>query len=510
LSSGNTYIGSPPETIEIDGAFADWNASAPVPDGDEDVSGGENENVDLAETRLALDDENFSFYVRVDGYLLGGDDILLRPSRPPRGTGTGSEEIVPRLPDEDEDGYPDEEDPSLNDFDNDWIKDPEDWDRDDDGDRDYNWGGNDKWLIQKVTGAKKYIGPIPTTKLPYVSGEDMVLFYVDTDDNISTGYNHEALLVGADILVMVCGREGKIRNATYSTFNSTNGSTPWNFAGNISVGKDDTQLETQISAVLLTPGTHPVVQVHIAGWNGTHDGTEAIIGPMVSRGEDTIRRGMSTSTRGNGVETKSFHLHNGGGMDTFPGSSPIPLTVVKNTHVSWTQTIPFAADLSLDGDMIITMYLRKAGPPKTPNPSTTISIYAGATLVGTASLIVTATTPTLYSYTITPLVTPIPSGEVLTLDYTGNRDTIVWFDDATYDSRIDMTTSTYVNVDSITLYNATAETSTFLANDQISIAAVVSDPLGAQDISGATVSIYYPDSSPLMLDQPMALEATDP
>ncbi|MDG6221403.1 MAG: hypothetical protein QCI38_08170, partial [Candidatus Thermoplasmatota archaeon] len=64
-SSGNTYVLSPPGRIAIDGAFGDWDDISPVEDAVGDVEGGPNHNVDLAQTRLALDDQHMSFFLQV-------------------------------------------------------------------------------------------------------------------------------------------------------------------------------------------------------------------------------------------------------------------------------------------------------------------------------------------------------------------------------------------------------------------------------------------------------------
>ncbi|MCK4717942.1 MAG: hypothetical protein KAT70_04655, partial [Thermoplasmata archaeon] len=204
---------------------------------------------------------------------------------------------------------------------------------------------------------------------------------------------------------------------------------------------------------------------------------------------------------------KSLHLHPGSTMDTFPGSVDSSVGVNAGGTVQWTQTPSFAGIFIINGDAYITLYAaRTTGQIATA----TITLYAGATVLGTETITVNEVNPHPYQITITPSLSTIPAGESLILEYTSTTKTRIWFDGPSYDSRIDMATDSYVNVDTITLYNTTAQTGEFSSSEQISFVAVVSDPLGAQDISGAFLTVRYPDGTLLIDEQSMPLEATDP
>ncbi len=84
------YIGSAPARIVIDGAFGDWTLRAPIRDliGDaysEKKKDNQTGDVDIATVKLASTDDVASFYMAVNGTILGGSSVpssLVRWIRP--------------------------------------------------------------------------------------------------------------------------------------------------------------------------------------------------------------------------------------------------------------------------------------------------------------------------------------------------------------------------------------------------------------------------------------------
>ena len=85
-----SYIGSPPSQIVIDGAFADWSTRVPIVDrvGDaysERTSDFTSGDVDLSTVKIASTQDVASFYMAVNGTMLGGTSVpasLVRVVRP--------------------------------------------------------------------------------------------------------------------------------------------------------------------------------------------------------------------------------------------------------------------------------------------------------------------------------------------------------------------------------------------------------------------------------------------
>ena len=512
-SAWNSYIETAPTTIKIDGAFDDWQNVFPIVDRDNDVRNSTsdviNENVDLNKIRLAMDNNNLSFYIQVDGTILGGKNYIL-PSPPAPVSTTSHPPVVARPKDRDHDGIPDEEDPMPDDFDNDGIPDSMDSDKDNDGTTDYDWGGNDTLLIQQETGARYYIGPIPEPTIRYVSGEDAILIYIDADTNRRTGYRPDGMDLGAEYVALIRGRDGSVTGANLSAYDPTNGT--WRFLSNISVGKDMSRIETQVPARLIPPGSFAIVGVEIRGWNNTRDMTD-------SRIETPIQNKRFYPDRTKAADpvetvTKTLYLNSGDELSTSLGDATTTTRIRNNRDNQWDQTPSFALDFNITGTPTLSIYIeptRATGINNEGWPDVTFTLGYDATTLGTVTL---AEVDTAGWYTITfPTAngTTIPTGAsmFLGIEVTGARRGIlgrdgyidVFYDSATYPSRIEMATNTYVHVDSVVLYNATAQTDVFNPGDTVNIVANISDPFGSYDIEGANYTVYYPNGTVLVQGQ---------
>jgi hypothetical protein len=72
-----SYVGSAPDAIVIDGAFADWESIGVHKD--LDTINIKNSNVDIDEYMVVNSDDKISFYFSVKGSMLGGSVVPIRP-----------------------------------------------------------------------------------------------------------------------------------------------------------------------------------------------------------------------------------------------------------------------------------------------------------------------------------------------------------------------------------------------------------------------------------------------
>jgi hypothetical protein len=213
-----------PEQITVDGAFGDWNRASAPHDNPDDVG---NANIDITNYYAKGDEESdkLYFYLEVHGDMLEGklvpfinDFVYTEPIEGPE------TEI-----DTDRDTVPDSIDPYPNDFDNDGVDDKDEGgDIDSDRLADYS-GGDDKWLnttlplsfpvLFKGKKVSVYIGPGPS--VPEVAEMDATYVFLDTDDDSSTGFSIGNIALGADYLLVVKGKEGKIVDKEVKRFVGT-------------------------------------------------------------------------------------------------------------------------------------------------------------------------------------------------------------------------------------------------------------------------------------------------
>jgi hypothetical protein len=220
-----SYIGRPPSNqIVIDGAFGDWEGVTFGSKKDGDNEPVTNPNIDLTEFGLTYTDQDLSFYCSVVGSMMGGTNILAGPV------------YLSLKP-------PDEPEPQLE---------PPD------------------------------IVPAPPGEMPLLPeliGEDTVCIFIDTDNLTNTGYQFSADQhipnLGADHLIKISGKNGVVRSSGYYSFNGKHlQDWSWKFLGNVKVGTDNYQLETQINFKLLGVGDGEAISVgfYAHDWNNqSHD-----------------------------------------------------------------------------------------------------------------------------------------------------------------------------------------------------------------------------------------------
>jgi len=252
--NGLVYLGAPPTSLRIDGAFGDWQGRIYGQDllGDVTNRTGAPEydaNVDLLATAVDLG-TNFTGYVRVDGRLLGGQDIPTSRTR-----------SVASAVDTDLDSVPDFVESTLSptlaqDFNNDNVTDAQTgFDVDGDAVVDYP-AGADCWLNTTIPGwypfpyagraISRYVCPIG---LPPMEGVDVVYAYIDGDNVSATGLVSDIAgqTYGFDYAIAVIGRNGVVNSSGLYAF-SPGRAVPWQLVQGIAVALDAHRLEFAVDA----------------------------------------------------------------------------------------------------------------------------------------------------------------------------------------------------------------------------------------------------------------------
>jgi len=210
------YVGLVPAAPQVDGGFAEWTALGLDPAGDPGVRG--DANVDIRSHGAIANGSSLYLYADVAGHLFAGTPVPQAAQAPPT-TGTSA------AADSDRDTVPDSVDPYPYDFNNDGLADSDtNGDYDGDGITDYGYaGGTDPWLNTTIPGTfpapyagkivSVYIGP---TNRPVVLGEDVLRFFLDTDNRTLTGYAIAG--IGADRMVEVRGTDGEVTQSAVLAF----------------------------------------------------------------------------------------------------------------------------------------------------------------------------------------------------------------------------------------------------------------------------------------------------
>src|SRR2546425_144824 len=275
--TGLVYLGAAPTNLRVDGAFGDWRGRPYGQDvlGDVTNRTGAPEydaNVDLVATAVDLG-TNFTGYVRVDGRLLGGQDIPTTRSR-----------TYPVAVDTDLDTVPDSVEnllgPNLTrDFNNDNITDDRtNGDVDGDGIPDYP-AGPDCWLNTTIPSwypppyagrsVTRYICPIG---LPPEEGVDVVYAYIDADNSSATGLwsDVQGRIYGFDYTIAVIGRNGAVNSSGLYAFVPARAN-PWNFVRPIDVGLDAHRMEFSVNSSALALAAGYQVVYFASDWRLGYD-----------------------------------------------------------------------------------------------------------------------------------------------------------------------------------------------------------------------------------------------
>jgi len=255
---GLSYLVAAPSFLRVDGAFGDWTGRMYGQDLLGDVlnrtsSAVYNANVDILATAVDIG-SNVTAFVRVDGRILGGEDIPTIRAR------TADNPAL----DSDADGVPDIVEISLpnpdlmRDFNNDNVTDNRTGgDVDADGLVDHP-EGPDVWLNTTIPlwyptpyagrATTRYIGPITPQ---VVEGLDVVYAYLDADNRSDTGLSTivSGNVYGFEYAFAILGRNGVIRSS--GLFGYVPGGNPWTYLAAVDAGLDAHRIEFAVNASLL-------------------------------------------------------------------------------------------------------------------------------------------------------------------------------------------------------------------------------------------------------------------
>ncbi|MGM0405549.1 MAG: hypothetical protein ACQEQM_05345, partial [Thermoplasmatota archaeon] len=207
-------------------------------------------------------------------------------------------------------------------------------------------------------------------------------------------------------------------------------------------------------------------------------------------------------------EGKTLYLKDNFDMDTFMGENLDVVTIDTSDEYTWSQNPEMADTFELLDYSNVFLYI----DPDVHGhqvPDVTVALREDGETISTDTIKDISETG-LYQFAIKSDHT-IDAGNSLDLRITtGDSSVDVYYGSETYDSRVEMHTNTYVNVDEISTYNESSETDEFNAGETIEVRSIVSDPLGSYDIDGATINVTDPEGETIISEESMNLIETDP
>jgi hypothetical protein len=236
------YIEEIPDGIVIDGAFDDWDNIPEYLDSDPQVL--KNQNIDVNEYRVATSEKDLSLYFKVDGEMLGGTYVPVNPG------------FI--LPDSESSESTSKNSQQLQ---------------------------NDEALKTEVENLKQQI---PKSE---IMGEDSAYIFLDTDLNFNTGYLLKDVKLGADYMLKVSGKAGKILKSECLEYTGGDHSWLivttdydnwlWEKVSEIPAAIDDKRLETQLDFALAGISSIDTESMgiffYIEDWNSERDSIDDFI-----------------------------------------------------------------------------------------------------------------------------------------------------------------------------------------------------------------------------------------
>ncbi|MFK7795791.1 MAG: DUF11 domain-containing protein [Gammaproteobacteria bacterium] len=284
-------------------------------------------------------------------------------------------------------------------------------------------------------------------------------------------------------------------------------------AGPLAAGDSlpDITLEVLVGAAAVPSVSNSVTVSGTLPDSNTADNTDTDVATVV---------GAPAITAGN----KPLYLYSNPGLDlsrTPPSSAQSGVRIRKNVEVSrsWVITPATQAPLVIDGsastipvDLIIE---RCTGTCSSRTRSVQVSLSTSLGIIGTVTRNLSINgTATVFTFLV-PISADItlPTASTMTLTVTnvtsggGGRQFYVLPENGGNNSRIELTSETVINIDSVEFYDAPhpggSVITSLLPGETVYARAVVSDPFGAFDISSASISIIDPDSNSVVTNDAM-------
>ncbi|NNM30872.1 MAG: hypothetical protein HKO57_15235, partial [Akkermansiaceae bacterium] len=179
--------------------------------------------------------------------------------------------------------------------------------------------------------------------------------------------------------------------------------------------------------------------------------------------------------------------------------------VPGSTSTSFTQTSSMAAPLVLpaSGPVQLTTHLWITYGFMPYRPDITATVRYGATTVATLTDVVYADGKLVWNGVVSPGAT-VPAGQTLVLDITNNQPGVAYeilYDSIAAPSVLHLHTTSFINVDSLEVYDAAypagSSITSALPSDTVYVRLTVSDPFGADDITDVDLTIDDLGSGPV-------------
>ncbi len=167
----------------------------------------------------------------------------------------------------------------------------------------------------------------------------------------------------------------------------------------------------------------------------------------------------------------------------------------QTASVTWTMAAPFSIDFNLASDIYVKIYISHG--PAAPNVNLTLALDDG-TYVGSVEFKADGDqNGAWYTEPISPQIPEIARGRALEITVTVDKVATIYYNSSSYNSRIEMNTTSYIWVRSVNTYNATTNQlqTTFHAGDTVLINASVKEPFGSGDILLVSATVTTPNGT---------------
>ena len=177
-----------------------------------------------------------------------------------------------------------------------------------------------------------------------------------------------------------------------------------------------------------------------------------------------------------------------------------PATTAPNTTTTFTQNPTLCSDLTIKlGETInVSTYVTVTSGSMPGSPSITATLRYGATNIATLSAPTYSGGILTWTTTLGSDVT-IPAGQAISLDITTAQSGVAFridYDSQTKPSKITLPVTTYIDMTALAMYDAAypggSISSTATNGSTVYLRSTVTDPFGADDITGLDISILAP------------------
>jgi trimeric autotransporter adhesin len=301
-----------------------------------------------------------------------------------------------------------------------------------------------------------------------------------------------------------------------ASYTTTGAGTGANGTGALSVSGINVPAGDSVSIefdVVIATGTSP---------GATLDNTADVVNPAGIGATVTAPQVVVSPSQVPGAGTKQLYLWNSPRALSRqrPTGTPAMQGINGNNQLlTWVLTPQLQRNLSLAaGNYNVTLLLARTGASGGGANNRTITVSLSNSVLGVlgsatrtiTNLLVTATAQV---FTLNMAAVTAPAGSTFTLTINNNsnnsfnRSVAVTDYNATTYSRVDLNALTVINVDSVQTFNASLPggvlTSSFARGSTVFVRAVVSDPFGDADITGANLTLLDPGGATVAANEPM-------